>query len=110
MEACKLQDRFLERGYTMAMLQDAFKSALCQPAQPVTLSLKFSKQFGKIKGIINKYMRILHLDRDFKEILHTGHRIVARKAPTLGSILAPSFYSRGPKPGTWLQSKGMYKC
>ncbi|OCT71820.1 hypothetical protein XELAEV_18034798mg [Xenopus laevis] len=128
-ESCKLQDKFLAKGYTLATLREALKFALSvdrstllkdkrtgklgrgpQYTQPATLSTKYSRQFNRIKSIVGKYLPILHADKDFKEILRTGYKIVARRAPTIGFILAPGLYSRVSKSKTWLQSVGMFKC
>ncbi|OCT74410.1 hypothetical protein XELAEV_18033386mg [Xenopus laevis] len=56
---------------------------------PLTFSMSYNVQFDKIGCIINKYLPVLHVDRDFKEIFDCGFRAVERKAPILGSILAP---------------------
>ncbi|OCT99555.1 hypothetical protein XELAEV_18005337mg [Xenopus laevis] len=105
-ESCKLRDKS-----TLLKDKKTKKSGRgSQYTQPVTLRTKYSRQFNRIKSIVGKYLPILYADKDFKEILRTGYRIVARRAPTIGSILAPSLFSRASKSKTWLQSVGMFKC
>ncbi|OCT60931.1 hypothetical protein XELAEV_18046956mg [Xenopus laevis] len=88
----------------MGMLQGTFKSALLtnrdklikesrvgkvggNPSlQPVTLSMKYSRQFNKIKGIINRYLPVLHADRELREYL------ILVTVLWQGGILAPSIH------------------
>lgn len=56
-------------------------------------------------------MPILNTDPILNNILTSGVRCVAKKAPTLGGILSPSMItSVNPINKTWLHNKGNYRC
>ncbi|OCT87659.1 hypothetical protein XELAEV_18021356mg [Xenopus laevis] len=128
-ESCKLRDKFLEKNYNMQILQAEFERALNidrkellrsrkrgrrmereTKKEQLTLSMQYSAQFNRIKNIVNKFLPVLQVDRDYKQILDAGIRVVARRAPTIGSVLAPSLYQKETNNTTWLQSIGSYKC
>lgn len=77
----------------------------------VFFSTPYSVEFKYISGIIHKYLLVPDSDPVLSEILKEGCKIVARKAPTVANILAPSWVQTvRPKTQTWLIYRGCFKC
>ncbi|OCT76286.1 hypothetical protein XELAEV_18031482mg [Xenopus laevis] len=76
----------------------------------IIMSMRYSAQFDKIKSLLNKHLPILYGDSVFKQLLEPGIQVVARRAPTLGMILAPSMFNKEAKSSTWLENPGMFRC
>lgn len=77
----------------------------------LVFSTPFSVEFKSISNIIRKYLPILESDPMLSEILGQGCKIVAKKAPTIGNVLAPSLVqTERPVTHTWLNHPGCFKC
>lgn len=74
------------------MLTRAIKktSNLNRDSLLVILSTPYSVEFKDIKRILQTYILILHNDPQYLEVLKQGYKCVAKKAPTLGTMLPPS--------------------
>lgn len=71
----------------------------------------YSKQFIKIRDIVNKFIPVLKQDTNLHDVLKDGIKSVTRKAPTLQTMLSPSFISTlNKKKGSWLNLKGFFRC
>lgn len=76
---------------------------------PITFVTAFSKDFSKIKNIVENNLAILKSDPQLDSVSMQGFRCVARRAPTLGQFLAPSAVSCDVQTQlTWLHHKGFF--
>lgn len=58
--------------------------------QPAVFSSLYSTEFRDMTSNIHEYLPVLNIDTAFSEILKYVCRCVAKKAPTLGTMLSPT--------------------
>uniref|UniRef100_A0A803JV49 Helix-turn-helix domain-containing protein n=1 Tax=Xenopus tropicalis TaxID=8364 RepID=A0A803JV49_XENTR len=135
-QSCQLRDCFLSRGYTMKHLSPAFEGALNMDRQlllhkssgemaggvrggpfimegkkdvPIFVTI-YSRQFYKIKKIIQNLLPVLLNDPQLAPVVVDGCKFVSRRAPTLGNYLSPTVLKSAKAKATWLNIKGTYPC
>lgn len=117
-----ITSRLAERGYSIPHLEKARSTAvardrdtLLQPKKkgqqnkqlPGTIfSTPYSKEYHKIKQIVDKNITLLKGDQK----MALGYHCVSRKAPTLATYLSPSLFCSPRSNHTWLSTKGFFKC
>ncbi|XP_075460474.1 uncharacterized protein LOC142497064 isoform X2 [Ascaphus truei] len=127
----ELTNRFLARGYTQKIIQDAFESAESMDRSVFSAKKKkkrnnvsltygdecplfistYSRQAQNIRNIINKHWATLALDKDLTQFVKNGPKFTYRKAQTLGSHLSPSLFHTTPEYKNIRGiPKGFYSC
>ncbi|XP_075428447.1 uncharacterized protein LOC142466834 isoform X1 [Ascaphus truei] len=132
--ADEMRERFLSRGYDDTNLEQAYQHALHTDRNTlINMSLggsakdipvvnteapffitNFSEQANSIKAIIRKHWTTLSLDPLLSKMVCVGPKIVFRRAPTLGNMLAPSMLKTTndskTKRSFFPRLIGSYKC
>ncbi|OCT58568.1 hypothetical protein XELAEV_18002002mg [Xenopus laevis] len=99
MQAVKLRDRFLERGYPLKRLVVAFTRAIKTERSEL---LSDSGGIGDQKRSVEKDTPMF--------ITTFSCKFVTRKAKTVGNILSPSEVNKNAGTVSWLSTIGMFRC
>lgn len=120
-EANKLRDRLIARGYSKKILKKAYKKAI-QPTrhtllfntkqknsnQPTKFIMRYCDQHQKVNDILNKYWYLLLADPTLKPHITEKPSIIYRRAKSLRDNLIKSEFKN--KRGDPCKTKGTYKC
>lgn len=80
-------------------------------SSPITFTTGFIVQYWQVVSIVKKHLPLLYSDENVRSILGDGVRFVSKRAPTLGNLVSPTYFSSHDKTGsTWLHALGSYKC
>lgn len=113
--ACKIVDAIPREKL---LLQKAPQKKQCTKDNPdvknksIAFSTTFSNEYKQIVKIVKKHLPLLNSDPDLNKILTPGVRFVSKRAPTIGNLVSPSFFSScvTKSQSNWLHLKGCFKC
>lgn len=59
----------------------------------LTFSTDFSLQYNQIVALVKFHLPLLYVDDNLQKVLANGVRFISRRAPNLGSLVSPSYFS-----------------
>lgn len=122
-QSMNMQQRFIQRGYSPQLLNQAHNRALLSertellasktkqpPTQKPYFVTRYSKEAAQIKHIIKRNWDIILSDPLLREVFPEPPGVSFKRAPTIKDKLVRS-YLPAPRPKTWLsRQNGNFRC